>query len=346
MSRDSTAPVMRKFFTLSKLDCIGSPPENFLIWRVWTQTRYHLMIDPTLHTANDSALHNFRVRARRVLRWPLATWKRWREPALARRTRHELAVCAIFREEAPYLHEWLTFHVGIGVSHFYLYNNFSTDNYREVLRPWQDAGYVTLTEWPVETGQVAAYRDCVRRFKYDARWIAFFDIDEFLFSTERQDIRPILAEFAHLPGIEVWQVIFGSNGHQQRPPSVLEAYTRSSPARHLTVKTIANPRQLLQFHIHQFKYYTGQGLDTSGQLVTPAAKPVHDRLRLNHYWSRSIEDLQQKVRRGDCSTTAKRKIKAHLRHEQTLNDQPDFVIQPLARAIHLSKNPVLPVDPV
>ena len=44
---------------------------------------------------------------------------------------HELAICAIFREEAPFLEEWLTFHSGVGVTHFYLYNNYSTDNFRE-----------------------------------------------------------------------------------------------------------------------------------------------------------------------------------------------------------------------
>lgn len=30
-----------------------------------------------------------------------------------------LAVCAIFRDEAPYLAEWIEFHRLVGVEHFY-----------------------------------------------------------------------------------------------------------------------------------------------------------------------------------------------------------------------------------
>ena len=39
------------------------------------------------------------------------------------RQRHELAFCAIFREEAPFLDEWISFHLGVGGSHFFLNNN-------------------------------------------------------------------------------------------------------------------------------------------------------------------------------------------------------------------------------
>ncbi|MDR3459436.1 MAG: glycosyltransferase family 92 protein [Verrucomicrobiae bacterium] len=282
---------------------------------------------------NHPAAKTSRVRLRLGLRAIVGAWKQRQEPRLLERLKHPLAVCAIFREEAPFLDEWLTFHAGIGVTHFYLYNNFSTDNYREVLRPWQAAGYVTLTEWPVPVGQVTAYQDCVRRFKNEARWIAFFDVDEFLFSTQSQSIIPLLDAQAGRPGIEVWQVIFGANGHAQRPPAVLEAYTRSSPTKFLTVKTIANPRQIYKLQVHQFKYWRGRGLDTAGQVVDRSATPVYDQLRMNHYWSRSIEDLNLKVRRGDASTAAKRDLAAHLKYEAGMNDEPDFTILPIARAI-------------
>jgi hypothetical protein len=40
------------------------------------------------------------------------------------------AVVAIFREEAPFLDEWLRFHDSVGVGHFNLYNNFSTERHQ------------------------------------------------------------------------------------------------------------------------------------------------------------------------------------------------------------------------
>ena len=131
--------------------------------------------------------------------------------------RHELAICAIFREEAPFLDEWITFHAGVGATHFYLYNNFSTDEFRTVLKPWIAGGLVTLTEWPVPVGQVAAYRHCLGRARRECRWLAFIDVDEFLFSPQVTDIRSILRRYSDLPALDVWQLFFGSGGHVARP---------------------------------------------------------------------------------------------------------------------------------
>ena len=50
--------------------------------------------------------------------------------------KYDLAVCAIFKNEARFLKEWIEFYKLIGVEHFYLYNNFSNDNYQDVLQPY------------------------------------------------------------------------------------------------------------------------------------------------------------------------------------------------------------------
>jgi Glycosyltransferase family 92 len=61
---------------------------------------------------------------------------------------YDLCVCAIFRDEAPYLKEWIEFHRLVGIQKFYLYNNASTDNYKEVLQRYINKEIVYLTEWP------------------------------------------------------------------------------------------------------------------------------------------------------------------------------------------------------
>src|SRR5262249_33039574 len=104
---------------------------------------------------------------------------------------YDLSICAIFQDEAPYLKEWIEFHRLQGVQHIYLYNNRSTDDFRTVLEPYIKKRFVTLTEWDksYEDGahrdwlaiQSGAYMDCLRKSgKYNS-WIAFIDIDEFLF---------------------------------------------------------------------------------------------------------------------------------------------------------------------
>ena len=276
-----------------------------------------------------------------ALRLLLALRARAEDAVLARRSHHELAVAAIFREEAPFLEEWLTFHLGVGVSHFYLYNNFSTDEFHAVLGPWIAAGTVTLHDWPVPVGQLAAYRHCVRHFRRQARWIAFIDVDEFLFSPERIDVRPILAEYGDLPGIVVHSPYFGSGGHRERPAGpVVESFLRRATLSRVSAKTIANPRWIYAIrNVHLFKYYVGEALDTARRRPGSGASPPLDRLCLNHYWSRSMQDLETKVRRGDASTHEPRQMDWHLAFEAQLNAEEDRSILPVARAIRESAAP-------
>jgi hypothetical protein len=46
----------------------------------------------------------------------------------------KIAVCALFKDEAPYLLEWLAFHRMIGVDLFVLYDNGSSDGGADLVR--------------------------------------------------------------------------------------------------------------------------------------------------------------------------------------------------------------------
>jgi Glycosyltransferase family 92 len=287
-------------------------------------------------------LHPVLPQVRRWIRAPIGYAVHWRE-RLSARYRYELAVCAIFREEAPFLDEWLTFHSGIGATHFYLYNNFSTDNSRDVLQPWIARGVVTLTDWQVPVGQLSAYRHCIKRARSQCRWLAFIDIDEFLFSPQSQttDIRGILRQYTDLPGVEVWQAFFGSAGHDARPNlPVTEAYLKRAALSQTTVKSISNPRMIYKVGIHQSKYWIGEGLDTSRRSVRPGLPPVLDMLRINHYWSRSIDDMRTKIQRNDASTPVVRDAKWHFEFEKSLNAETDDSILRTARSINAASRVV------
>jgi hypothetical protein len=247
-----------------------------------------------------NALDKARAWLRRCVRAPVGFIAQWITPKLLGQNFNEFAICAIFREEAPFLDEWISFHVGVGAAHFYLYNNFSTDNFRQVLKPWIACGTVTLIDWPRPSGQISAYRDCVKRTRGTYRWVAFIDIDEFLFSPKATDIRNILRCYQDLPGIKVWQTFFGSSGHDTRPAlPVTEAYLKRAPLSRTTIKTIANPLMIYKVGVHQAKYWLGDALDSSRRAIVKDQESTLNVLRINHYWSRSLEDLRTKIRRGN-----------------------------------------------
>lgn len=264
------------------------------------------------------------------------------------RCRYYLAVGAIFKDEARFLEEWLTFHQGVGVEHFYLYDNLSSDDFRAVLAPWIERGTVTLVPWPHKPGQVSAYNDCLARCRAEARWLALIDIDEFLFSPRARDLRPLLRAYEGQPGIFVYWHMFGASGHEARPPGpVIESYRRrEAKARRATGKSILNPRLIAEADIHVSKPKVGSLLDENGRPPTlrdAAATPSWEVFRINHYWSKSIEDLRAKVARGFAFTDRERQLEHQLERERRYNDVEDLTIQAVWEAI--KARPGLPPPP-
>lgn len=192
-----------------------------------------------------------------------------------------LVVCGIFRDESPFLAEWIRFHRLVGVEHFFLYDNGSTDRPEEALAPFLADGSVTLRPWPIPFHQHAArraYADCLERVRGRARWLACLDIDEFLFAPQHRDLLPVLGEFEAYPGIVVrWQV-YGSSGHERASDApVIARFARRAPSgwiRNRRVKSIVDPERTLQpVNVHHFAYRD------SALAVTERREPVEVRPR-------------------------------------------------------------------
>lgn len=145
------------------------------------------------------------------------------------RKKYEVSICALFRDESPYLKEWIEYHRVVGVEHFYLYNNFSRDNYKMVLKPYIEEGIVTLVDWPYPKAQMEAYSDCVKNYSNETNWIGFIDLDEFVVPNKVNSINIILNKFKNRPTVIFQWKYFGSSGFIQRDLNspVIEDFTVS-----------------------------------------------------------------------------------------------------------------------
>lgn len=106
-----------------------------------------------------------------------------------------LAICAIAKNEGPYFKEWIEWHLNQGVEKFYIYDNDSADNTRQVLEPYIKRGVVEYNFFPGLQRQLPAYDDCLERHRTDTRWIAFIDIDEFIVPLKDKSIPQFLSRF-------------------------------------------------------------------------------------------------------------------------------------------------------
>jgi len=223
-----------------------------------------------------------------------------------------LSICAIFYNEATYIREWVEFHRIVGVERFFLYDHKSTDDWRDVLSDHIESGEVIVHDWPVDPGQVEAYEDCIGRHGADSRWIAFIDIDEFLFSPTGEPVPDVLRDYEEFPAVGVNWRIFGSSGHRRRPEGlVTESYLHFSrnPRSRRTIKSIADPSRVARAVTgHYFEYR--DGAPAVDELKRPITGPdfaftesmAMDRLRLNHYAIKSEEEFARKLARVRADT--------------------------------------------
>jgi glycosyl transferase family 92 len=260
-------------------------------------------------------------------------WAGRGETATSRRTAEPevyLAACMQYRNEARYLAEWIEFHLLVGVERFYLYDNESDDNHLEVLAPYIEEGIVVLHEWPGTAStqaevcalQVLAFDHCIKTHGHEARWITFNDADEFLFSPTGRPVSEILVDYERWPGVVANWAPFGTSGHVTRPSGlVIENYTSrfdGDPAALLRMglprradqmfKTILDPTVAIRcVNLHAWEYAEGTAVDENGYPVSSkwifTKSTSAERLRVNHYFARSEEDVRAKhairVRAGE-----------------------------------------------
>lgn len=220
---------------------------------------------------------------------------------------HYLTVCAIAKNEGRYFEEWIAHHAAQGVSKFYIYDNESSDDTRVVLQPHIERGLVEYRFIPGERQQLNAYQDCLDRHRFDARWIAFIDIDEFIVPKRHVSVVDFLRGMEQFAAVEINWLIFGSSGHEKRlPGSVMQRFTRHSLLdyeQNRLVKSIVDPRKILAFFgAHRAVRLFGKAADATGSVVKksfwhrpPAGQDI---IRIHHYAVKSREEFMEKRARG------------------------------------------------
>jgi len=217
-----------------------------------------------------------------------------------------IAICAIFKNEARYLLEWIGFHRMIGVDHFVLYDNASSDGGAALIRTSPFARYVTLVDWPMQGGQLPAYADFIQRHARRFTWAAFIDLDEYIHPLETDTIRPLLARYDGFSGVLLHWLVFGPSGHEASPDGLTIAnYVMRVPDAtpvNQHVKSLLRTHDLRDAHsTPHIMVSLGPVCNTRGQRIPAHARhdpPCHDAIVLNHYLTRSAEDWQVKMQRG------------------------------------------------
>jgi len=244
--------------------------------------------------------------------------------------RYHLAVCAIAKNEGLYFKEWIEWHRRMGVEKFYIYDNESTDSTKEVLTPYIESGLVEYRWFPGYRRQLAAYDDCLANYRFDARWIAIIDLDEFIVPVKDKTIPEFLSRFEDASVVEINWLVYGSGGAREKAPGgVMERFRHHSLPSHILnrhVKSIINPRRVFSvIGCHEVARISGYAYDSHGQRIKKNFRdrePQQDVIRINHYAVKSYEEFLEKQNRGRASGK-KRTVEVEYFYSYDLNDIED-----------------------
>jgi len=233
---------------------------------------------------------------------------------------HELSIVSIIKNERN-IREWIEYHLLVGVSHLYIYDNESTDNLKEKLQPYIEKGVVTYIYFPGKCQQFAAYNHAINFFKYETKWMAMIDGDEYIVpvkegTTLPQVINEIEQNYMKHPmrnsmysgvgaiGIN-WRV-YGTSGHKKTCNGlIIENYNYRAEDdyfQNVHIKSIYNPRVVMEIKNPHFGYLHPDWICISEKGSYIPGPFFYDsrceKLRINHYFSKSEEELLSKNQRG------------------------------------------------
>lgn len=228
-----------------------------------------------------------------------------------------LAVATMIRRENRRLKEWLDWHILQGVERFLIYNNtrFGEEDPIPILQPYYDAGILQIWNWGGEKQQIAVRSSVVHQdwFAGQAKWVAFIDLDEFLYPMTRGSAVDALRTIDDAHDDTVGQIgiswaNFGDSGLITPPELQVESFLNRGNKKfemNSCVKGIVKLEacvMAVDSHMYELK----PGYRTIDELGKPlvwrvrSEGPSWETLRLNHYRMRSRAEFQEKLARGDA----------------------------------------------
>lgn len=236
-----------------------------------------------------------------------------------------VAVVAIVKNEGTNIGEWVQFHSRVGFDRFYIYDNGSTDDTVDQLRHLAGRFDLTILPWKsfdaTSDAQFLAYNHALAQYGPFNRWIAFVDLDEFLFPIDDRSMGETLRDYEDVPAVSVPWVMYGSSGHLERPSGrMTENFLMRAPfppPRHRN--TLLNYKSIVRApFVHSMTKHFPVLIDEPAHFYNERKQRLHKReyvnpefavseiFRLNHYFSRSRNEMMAKVAHGPISGRSRR----------------------------------------
>lgn len=260
-------------------------------------------------------LKNLREFKRRIAAPPIFPIKIPTERIDSFEQKCKLSLCLIARNEGEYLIEFIEFHRKQGVEHFFVYDNNSTDNTKDICDFYVSqkiCTYLPFETWDYRYNpQILAYAHYLATFRTYSEWTIFIDADEFLFSPIYERLTDLVDRHKDKDAILVPWRMFGTDGHISKPKSLVTrsyyqvAYPDTDYSKFKSIvratKVTAVPSRCP--HLFQFEDLVGGSLPNgkllnfnNNKYVVQLSDVSPTELYLNHYFTKSKQEFELKLK--------------------------------------------------
>ncbi len=222
--------------------------------------------------------------------------------------KYNLSIGAIFKNESMGIKEWIDHHIFHGIDHIYLIDDFSSDNYYGIIKPYIDSGRITLFKNDdTNNDQTTAYNKFFKPILHETTWIAIFDLDEYFYSPISIDLKSVIKKYTSNK-IIINAVPFNSNGHNKQPKYIVESFTKRCcgyngifrPTTKIPNLFVSNNTKCVfkTSYVHKIDIHDSI---VSGDTVYETSEQ-NPNLLINHYIIQSKEFFEKvKMTRGDIT---------------------------------------------
>lgn len=239
-------------------------------------------------------------------------------------------LCCIGRRENDYIREFVEYNKVLGFTNICLYdNNYDgEEDFHDVIGDYISDGYVILKDYRNrKVCQLDAYNECYKTYGNEYDWIAFFDIDEFMFINCNKTLGEYLArpEFNEYDMIHINWLLFGDGGQTKSDGrGLLQRIVQPLDLNHITFYSFPDNfhcKSIIRGGLAEVKWNctphtptndikccNSYGLPCDGN--SPFTPYDYRNAGLRHFTTKTAEEYAVKVKRGfpDANPTTKEEM--------------------------------------
>jgi hypothetical protein len=204
-------------------------------------------------------------------------------------------ISANVRDDNDYLQEWIDYHLSIGFDKIIIYDHLSKEPVKSVY-----GAKVTVYRLERESLFIPEFIHNYTLKYHPSFWLAHFDVDEFIVLLEHQKINDLLRNYEDHGALGIPWSMFGSSGHGTKPETnVKDSYLWRRPDEKMWIKSIINTQFCTSIVDPHYGIYTRSAVNEAFEKIEgPIADSPRKLIKLNHYFTRSLEEFERKIKRG------------------------------------------------